>query len=71
MFDDPILQELWALRETEAAKFNFDVDAIFDDFERRERESGREFVTFPPNRIVPTFPTNIATIPEAPRSANS
>ena len=71
MFDDPILQELWAMREAEAAKFNFDVDAIFADFERRERESGREFVTFQPNRIVPTFPSSVATMPDTPRNADA
>jgi len=51
MQDDPIVEEVRRVREAYAAKFNYDLDAIFQDLKRQERESGRTFVTFPPRRI--------------------
>ena len=73
MFEnDPILEEIRLLREARAAKFNYDVDALFDDLERRERESDREFVSYPPKRITPTIPTstNNPIIGGSPTQAN-
>jgi hypothetical protein len=35
---DPIVEEVRKLREEHAARFNYDVDAIFDDLKRIERE---------------------------------
>lgn len=58
--NDPILEEIRAIREAHAAKFNYDVDAMFDDLERRERESGHEFVSFPPKLIDPAEPAPAA-----------
>ena len=51
MQDDPIVEEVRKVREVYAAKFNYDVEAIFQDLKRQERESGRTFVSFPPRRI--------------------
>ena len=51
MIDDPIVEEIHKIRDEHAARFNYDLDAIFDDFEREQRESGRPLVTLPPNRI--------------------
>ena len=51
MQDDPIVEEVRRVREAYAAKFNYDLGAIFQDLKRQERESGRTFVTFPPRRI--------------------
>jgi hypothetical protein len=42
---DPIVEEIRREREAYAAKFNFDVDAIFRDIQRRQKESGRTYVT--------------------------
>ncbi len=50
---DPIIEEIWKLREEHAARFNFDVDAIFEDFKRIQKERGLPTVTLPPNRIQP------------------
>lgn len=51
MKDDPIVEEVRKVREAYAAKFNYDLEAIFQDLKRQERESGRTFVSFPPRRI--------------------
>jgi hypothetical protein len=51
MQDDPIVKEVRRIREAYAAKFNYDLDAIFQDLRRQERESGRIFVSFPPRRV--------------------
>jgi hypothetical protein len=53
MQDDPIVAEVRKAREAYAAKFNYDLEAIFQDLKRQERESGRTFVSFPPRRIRP------------------
>ena len=51
MKDDPIVEEIRKIRHAHAEKFNNDVAAIFEDFRRIAKESGRQFVTFPPRRI--------------------
>ena len=51
MKDDPIVEEVRRAREDYAAKFNYDLEAIYQDLKRQERESGRTFVSFPPRRI--------------------
>jgi hypothetical protein len=51
MWIDPIVEEIRQAREAYAAQFNFDLDAIYEDIKRQERESGREFVSLPPKRV--------------------
>ncbi len=48
---DPIVEEVRAIREAHAAKFNHDLKAIYDDIKRQERESGEKYVTLPPRRV--------------------
>ena len=48
MWCDPIVAEVRRVREAHAAKFDYDLDAIFRDLKAKERASGREFVRFPP-----------------------
>jgi len=43
---DPIIEQVRAIKESRAAKFNYDIDAMFDDLERHERESDREFIPY-------------------------
>jgi hypothetical protein len=50
MCDDPIVAEIRRIREEHAKKFNYDLHAICEDLRRSERESGREYVSFPPRR---------------------
>ena len=42
--NDPIVDEVRRVREAHAARFNYDLDAIFQDIKERERENGLEFV---------------------------
>jgi hypothetical protein len=48
MWVDPIVAEVRRIRDQHAAKFNYDLDAIFRDIKEEERKSGDTFVTFPP-----------------------
>jgi len=52
MIRDPIVDEVRKAREEYAKRFGFDLDAMFNDLERRQRESGRKTVSFPPRRRV-------------------
>jgi hypothetical protein len=51
MVNDPIVEEIRKFRDEHAARFNYDLDAIFDDIKRSERELGLPLVTLPPNRV--------------------
>ena len=44
--NDPIVDEVRAVREAHAARFNFDLDAIFRDIKERQRKSGLTFVSY-------------------------
>lgn len=48
---DPILAELWAVRDRLAARFNYDVDAIFEHIKAEEAKSGSRYVECPPRRL--------------------
>jgi len=41
---DPIVDEVRRVRDAHAARFNYDLDAIFQDIKERERKSGLVFV---------------------------
>ena len=56
---DPVIAEVRAVREQRAARFNYDVKAIFGDIRARQEASGRKYVpvsythlTLPTKRIV-------------------
>lgn len=51
MWKDEIIEEVRKAREEYAAKFNYDIDAIYKDVKRREADSGSEFVSLPPRKI--------------------
>jgi hypothetical protein len=44
--NDPIVDEVRRARDAHAARFNYDLDAIFRDIKEQERSSGRKFVSF-------------------------
>jgi hypothetical protein len=50
MISNPILDELHKIRDEYAASFNYDLDAIFEDLQRRQKERDVELVSFPPQR---------------------
>ena len=51
MLNDPVVEEIRRIRDEHAARFNYDLDAIFDDFERSQKELGLPLITLPPNRL--------------------
>ena len=53
MWEDPIVAEVHRTREMLAAKFNFDIDAIFADMQNRQSASGDRLVS-PRTRAEPT-----------------
>lgn len=52
MWQDPIVQEVRALREQYAQQFNHDPVAIYEDILKRQAASGKKLVSFPPRRPV-------------------
>jgi hypothetical protein len=63
MPDDPIIAEIRRIRAEYAAQFHGDLHAMCEDLRRRERESGRKYVTLPPRRIEPEHVSDAATKP--------
>ena len=53
MTDDPIMAELRAARDRLAARFNYDVEAIFRHIQEREARSGLTYVPCPPRPPAP------------------
>ncbi len=47
---DPIVEEVRRARDAHAKKFNYDLDAIVEDLQRREKELGLATVSLPPKR---------------------
>ena len=47
---DPIIAELHAIRDAHAARFDYDVMAIFRDIQARQAVSGRTYVRYPVRR---------------------
>ena len=41
---DPIVEEVRRIRDAHAARFNYDLNAIFRDIKEREKESGLLFI---------------------------
>jgi hypothetical protein len=50
MSSDPLVDEVRAIREAYAKRFNYDLKAIYRDLKRQERKSGRKIVSFAPKR---------------------
>jgi hypothetical protein len=69
--NDPIVDEVRRTRDAHAAKFNYDLDAIFQDIKEQEKKSGLKFVSFPPRKAAPnqTLPPTAAA-PSIPESSN-
>ena len=60
MKEDPIVAKLRQVRHAHAEKLNNDVAAIFEETRRQEKESGRQYVSYPPRRIEGLAPTQKA-----------
>lgn len=44
MWEDPIVSEVRRVREELAAKFNFDISAIFEDIRKRQTKLGSRLI---------------------------
>lgn len=47
---DPIVEEVRRARDAHAKRFNYDLDAIVKDLQKREKELGLTPVSLPPKR---------------------
>jgi hypothetical protein len=54
--NDPIVDEVRRVRDAHAARFHYELDAIFRDIKEQEKKNGRKFVSFPPRRVGPDQP---------------
>ena len=52
--NDPIVNEVRRVRDAHAARFNYDLDAIFRDLKEQEKKSGRKFVSLTPPTVEPS-----------------
>lgn len=43
---DPIVDEVRQVRQAYAARFNYDLEAIYRDLKEQEKRSGRRFVSY-------------------------
>lgn len=54
VWQDEILDEVHNIREEHAKSFNYDLEAMFADWQKRQSESGREVVSLPLKRSLTT-----------------
>jgi hypothetical protein len=47
MWKDEVLEEIYKIREEHAKFFNYDLQAICDDLQKRQAESGRQLISQP------------------------
>lgn len=64
MRDDPIVDEIRAIRDTIAREHHYDVDAIFTMLRGREAESNTPHVTLPPRPLIPSGAAGGAALPQ-------
>ena len=57
---DPIITEVRAVRDEFAARFNYDVGAIFRSIREMQEEPGREYVRYPARGVVEGFDESLA-----------
>lgn len=50
MWEDEILEEIHQIREEHAEFFNYDLQAMFADWQKKQVESGRQVVTLSPKQ---------------------
>lgn len=50
MTNDPIVEEVRRARDEYARKFNYDLDEICRDLQKKQKESGNKTVSYPPKR---------------------
>ncbi len=69
---NPLLEEIWEIRAKHAAKFQYDLKAIFRDLRERQKASGRTIIYAPARPpLTPTLPLAEANSPMGQASASS
>lgn len=68
--NDPIVEEVRRVRDAHAARFNYDLDAIFQDIKEQEKKSGHKFISGVARQVLPSqvLPPIGATISDSPSS---
>jgi hypothetical protein len=51
MWKDEIVEEVRKVRDEYAAKFNYDLDAIYEDIKKQEKKSRRKVVSLSPKKV--------------------
>lgn len=51
MTNDPIVDEVRQARDDYAKKFDYDLDAICEDLQRKQEQPGKQVVEFPPKHF--------------------
>ena len=64
MNDDPIVASVRCVRAELAAKFNYDVHAIFSDMRSRESQVGSRLVRQSKRPNKPMHPSGASTVPD-------
>jgi hypothetical protein len=57
--------EIKSVRHRLGAEFDYDLDRIVEDIQRRQTESGRKYVTMPPRKIADNkamHPSGVGTV---------
>ena len=52
MIQDAIVDEIHKIRRKHAESFNFDINAICDDYRKKEKKSKLKLVALPPKRFL-------------------
>jgi hypothetical protein len=51
MWKDEIIEEVRKARDEYAAKFNYDLEAIYEDIKKQEKKSKRKIVSLPSKKV--------------------
>jgi len=57
MWEDPIVEEVRRVREEHAARFHYDLEAIYRDLKAQDERDPRRVVSLPPKRPAPAYGT--------------
>lgn len=61
--DDPIVDEVRRIRDEYAARFDYDLNAIYDDLKRIERENPNPRVSLGPRRVAQPVAASLQSSP--------
>lgn len=59
MAEDDIVAEVRRARDALARRFNYDLRAMIEDARRRQAESGRRVLSFPPRPVMKPSPVEV------------